>query len=150
MILKKNQQMTKKHETLPIRQRVKNQRGLHIRVKNVCSSLILNAFLVHIGLKLMQKTNYRCKHLQYAPGCVVQSVTSLTADTCLTADPGSRVLSRPCPILLVEIDHETNSTAFLLPSADSRRIVVSYKRKYVHKVLVKCLFRLAQEKCLVR
>ena len=24
----------------------------------------------------------------------------------------------------------------LLPSADSRRVVVSYKRKYVHKVLV--------------
>ena len=28
----------------------------------------------------------------------------------------------------------------------SRRVVVSYKRKYVHKVLVKCLFKLAQEK----
>ena len=28
----------------------------------------------------------------------------------------------------------------------SRRIVISYKRKYVHKVLVNCLFKLAQEK----
>ena len=27
-----------------------------------------------------------------------------------------------------------------------RRVVVSYKRKYVHKVLVNCLFKLAQEK----
>ena len=37
------------------------------------------------------------------------------------------------------------SMAFLLPSADSRR-VVSYKRKYVHKVLVNCLVQLAQQK----
>ena len=28
----------------------------------------------------------------------------------------------------------------------SSRAVVSYKRKYVHKVLVNCLFKLAQEK----
>ena len=32
-------------------------------------------------------------------------------------------------------------------TADSRRVVVSYKRKYVHEVLVNCLFKLAQEKC---
>ena len=36
----------------------------------------------------------------------------------------------------VEIDHEIISTAILLPPADSRRVVVSYKRKYVHKVLL--------------
>ena len=35
-----------------------------------------------------------------------------------------------------EIDHEMISTAFLLPFADSRKVVVSYKGKYVHKVLV--------------
>ena len=28
----------------------------------------------------------------------------------------------------------------------SRRVVVSYKRKYVQEVLVNCLFKLAQEK----
>ena len=28
----------------------------------------------------------------------------------------------------------------------SRRVVVSYKQKYVHEVLVNCLFKLAQEK----
>ena len=34
------------------------------------------------------------------------------------------------------------------PSADSRRAVVSYKPKYVHKVLVNGLVKLAQEnKC---
>ena len=50
----------------------------------------------------------------------------------------------------VEIDHEIISTAILLPSADSRSVVVSYKRKYVHKVPVNCLVKLAQEKSVVR
>ena len=38
----------------------------------------------------------------------------------------------------VEIDHETISIAIPLPSADSRRVVASHKRKYVNKVLVNC------------
>ena len=37
-----------------------------------------------------------------------------------------------------EIDHEIISTVILLPSADSRMVVASYKRKYVHEVLVNC------------
>ena len=45
----------------------------------------------------------------------------------------------------MEIDHEINSTAILLSSADSRR-VVSYKRKYEHEVLVNRLVKLAQKK----
>ena len=50
----------------------------------------------------------------------------------------------------MEIDHEFFSMAILLPSADSRRVVVSYKRKYVHEVLINCLVKLAQEKSVVR
>ena len=34
----------------------------------------------------------------------------------------------------------------VFPSPGSRRAVDSYKRKYVHKVLVNCLVKLAQEK----
>ena len=45
----------------------------------------------------------------------------------------------------VEIDHEILSSVILL-SADSKRVVDSYKRKYGHNVLVNCLVRLAQEK----
>ena len=45
----------------------------------------------------------------------------------------------------VEINHEIISSAMHLPSADLRRFVVSYKRKYVHQVLVNCLVKLAQE-----
>ena len=51
---------------------------------------------------------------------------------------------------LGEIDHEIIFTAILLPSPDLRRIVVSYKWKYVHKVLVNHLVKLAQEKSVVR
>ena len=70
------------------------------------------------------------------PGQVAQSVTYLTADSCLTADPGVKSLI-PAPVhTFVEIDHEIISAAILIPCADSRRVVVSYKRKYVHKVLV--------------
>ena len=52
------------------------------------------------------------------------------------------------PRSFVEIDHEIISTVILLPSAESFkiRVVVSYKRKYVHEVLVNCLLKLAQEK----
>ena len=42
----------------------------------------------------------------------------------------------------VQYFHEIISTVILLPS---RRVVVSYKGKYVHEVLVYCLVKLAQE-----
>ena len=43
-----------------------------------------------------------------------------------------------------------NNFAILFPSADSRRVVVSYKRKYVYEVLVNSLFKLVREKSVVR
>ena len=48
----------------------------------------------------------------------------------------------------VEIDHEIISMVILLPFPlnHSRRVVVSYMRKYLHEVLVNCLLKLAQEK----
>ena len=81
------------------------------------------------------------------PGRVAQSVTCLATDACLTADP--RVASS-IPVgsnTFVEIDHEMISTVILLlPLIHSRRVVVSYKRKYVHELLVNRLFKPAQEK----
>ena len=62
------------------------------------------------------------------------------------AEPGVESLINTRSHTFVEIDHEINSTAILLPSADSRRVVVSYKRKYVHEVLVNHLVKLSQEK----
>ena len=69
---------------------------------------------------------------------------------CLTADPGVASLIPARSHTFTEIDHEIISTAILLPSADSRRVVVSYKGKYVHEVLDNCLVKLAQEKSVVR
>ena len=51
----------------------------------------------------------------------------------------------------VENDHEIISTVILLlPLIYSRRVVVSYKRKYVHKLLVNRLLKPAQEKSVVK
>ena len=83
----------------------------------------------------------------------------LATDACLTADPGvvSSILARSHTF--VEIDHEIISTVILLlpreiistvilllPLIYSRRVVVSYKQKYVHELLVNRLFKPAQEK----
>ena len=65
---------------------------------------------------------------------------------CLTACPGVASLIPARSHTLAEIDHEIISMAILLPSAESRRVVVSYKRKYVHEVLDNRLVKLAQEK----
>ena len=55
----------------------------------------------------------------------MQSVMCLTADPCLTADSGvaSSILAQSHTFL--EIGHEIISTAILLPSVDSRRVVDS-------------------------
>ena len=67
-------------------------------------------------------------------------------ETYLTADPGVVSLIPAPSHTFAEIGHEIISMAILLLSADSRRVVVSYKWKYVHEVLVNCLVKLTQEK----
>ena len=65
----------------------------------------------------------------------------------LTADPGVGSSIRARSHTFVEIDREIISTVILLLLLNHlRRVVVSYKQKYEHKVLVNCLFKLAQEK----
>ena len=77
----------------------------------------------------------------FIPGRVAQSVTCLATDACLTADPGVASSIPARSHSFVEIDHEIS-----LPLIHSRRVVVSNKRKYVHKLLVNGLFKPAQEK----
>ena len=80
---------------------------------------------------------------------VAQSVTCLATDASLTADPGVTSSIPAQSHNFVEIHHEIISTVILLPFCwmnHSRRVVVSYKGKYVNKVLVNGLFKLAQEK----
>ena len=64
----------------------------------------------------------------------MHSVTYLAKDASLTADPGV-VSSIPVPYFRGDWSWN-NITVILLPSA---RLVVSYKRTYVHEVLVNCL-----------
>ena len=85
--------------------------------------------------------------MTYSPGCVAQWVTCLTTDGRLTADPGVTSLIPAQSHHFVEIDREIISTVLLLPSADSlKNVFFSYKRKFVHKLLVNRLFKLASKK----
>ena len=53
------------------------------------------------------------------PGRVVQLVTCLATDACLTADPGVTNSIPALSHIFVENDHEIISSVILLPSADS-------------------------------
>ena len=65
----------------------------------------------------------------HLPSHVAQPVMCLATDASLTADPGVASSIPARSHTFVEIDHDVN-----------------YKRTYVHKVLVNCMFKLAQEK----
>ena len=69
----------------------------------------------------------------------------------LTADPGV-VSSIPARShTFVEIDHEIISTVVLLPSAESfMKGCCQLQAKLCARLLVNCLFKLAQEKSVVR
>ena len=53
--------------------------------------------------------------------------------TCLSADPVATSLIPAQSHTSVEFDHEINSTAILLPFADSRRVVVSISESMCKK-----------------
>ena len=74
------------------------------------------------------------------PRSAVGNVSGTNAS--LTADPGVTSSIPTRSHTSVETDHEIISMVILLSSAESFK---SYKRKYVHEVLVNCLFKLAQE-----
>ena len=74
----------------------------------------------------------------------------LATDASLTADPG---VASSIPVrshTFVEIMKSFLRSFSSLLLYHSRRIVVSYKRKYEHEVLVNCLFKLAQGKSVVQ
>ena len=98
----------------------------------------------HKKLTSMQRVKHYPQIIFSWPGGVAQLVT------CLTADPGVVSSILAWSHTFMEIDHEIIFTSILLPSADSRRVFVCYKRKYVHEVLVNCLVKFAQEINVVR
>ena len=108
-----------------------------------------NQLLPQLLMEQFDTLPIQFRHIQHmpGPGRVAQSVTCLATDACLTADPGVASSIPARYHTFVEIDHEIISTVILLlPLIYSRRVVVSYKRKYVHKLLVNRLLKPAQEK----
>ena len=80
-----------------------------------------------------------------------QSVTCLVTDAKLTADPGVASSIPARSHTFVEIDHEIISTVILLPSAESfMKGCCQLQAKVCARLLVNCLFKLAQEKSVVR
>ena len=71
----------------------------------------------------------------------------MTTDTCLTADPGVESSILALSHTLMEIDHEIISVYGHFPPSliHPRKVVVSYKLKYVHEVLVNRLFQACPE-----
>ena len=96
-------------------------------------------------------TSTNSYHSFFSPGRVAQSVTCLVTDAMLTADPGVASLIPAPSHTFVEIDHEIISTVILLPSAESfMKGCCQLQAKVCAGLLVKCLFKLAQEKSVVR
>ena len=88
--------------------------------------------------KIRVLPNRALLHIQQDMRCpVAQSIM------CLTADPGVTSSILNGSHTFVEIDQEIISMVILFPYADSRRVVVSYKRNYAHVVLVNLLVKLA-------
>ena len=86
---------------------------------------ILGIYCINVNKYPNQLPRISRKYL----GCVAQSVT------CLTADPGVVSLIQAQCYTFPEIDHEIISTAILLLTTDSRRVVFINKRKYDYFVL---------------
>ena len=77
------------------------------------------------------------------PGRIAQSVTCLATDVSLAADCSIPAQSHT----FVEIVHDIISTVILLSSAESfKKDCCQLQAKVCARVLVYCLFKLAQEK----
>ena len=113
--------------------------------------------MVLIGINSINERNYNIpirrfqifilKYKWLKPGRVAQSVTCLVTDAKLTADPGVASSIPARSHTFVEIDHEIISTVILLPSAESfMKGCCQFQAKLCARLLVNCLFKLAQEK----
>ena len=110
------------------------------------SNCLINSITHQHSCKIIYLPIWIC-HLARMPGHVAKTVTCLATDTCLTADPGVASSIPAGTILswrLIMKEFLRSFSSLLL--IHSRRVVVSYKQKHVHKLLVKRLFKPAQEK----
>ena len=81
-------------------------------------------------------------HLYYLTGH-----TCRATDVCLTAGPRVPSTIQAPSHIFVEVDHEIISMVIILASAVSRRVIVIYKRKYVHVNWLTACSSLPRKKC---
>ena len=110
------------------------------------------SYILTLKLKHSSSLVLKLKHSSsLVPGRVAQSVMCLVTDAKLTADPGVASSIPAWSHTFVEIDHEIVSTVILLPSAESfMKGCCQIQAKVCARLLVNCLFKLAQEKSVVR
>ena len=92
-----------------------------------------------MGVDILESLNLIHLYSRAGP----RSIVSNMSDCRFVSDCRSR---GPGQVPYFRGDHEIISSAIFFSSADSRRVVISYKGKYVHKVLVNCSVKLAQVK----
>ena len=80
---------------------------------------------------------------QTAPHCLLQRCFLTRPRSAMGNEVASLIPAQSHTFLEIDL---VIISYFSLPLNHSRRVVVSYKQKYVHEVLVNCLFKLAQEK----
>ena len=115
--------------------------------------LLRSLFCLFLSGRFTQVLLYNGNHniIHSLPGHVAQSVGCLATDAYLTADPGVASLIHARSHTFVENDFEIISMVILLPPLNhSRRVVASYKRKYVHEVLDLPLVQACPGKSVVR
>ena len=95
-----------------------------LHIQNTCSEAIKD--FTKVQIYFTDEICTLCACLLWSFLIVAQSVAFLTAD------PGVASSILAPSHNFVEIDHEIISIAILFLSADSRRVVVCYKRKYVY------------------
>ena len=88
---------------------------------------------------------FMCSHARITGSC--STVGNLSDYRCPSdCRPRSREFDLDWVLYFVEVDYKVISIVILLPSPDSFKKGFGYKRKYVHKLMVNRLFKLAQEK----
>ena len=129
-------------------------------IKRLPDSLTIReqrTLMVHVSLRIYYMLiAVSCLHcadatISMTPGRVAQWVTCLVTDAKLIVDPGVASSIPARSHTFVESDHEIFSTVILLPSAESfMKGCCQLQAKVCARLLVNCLFKLAQEKSVVR
>ena len=99
-----------------------------------------------VGMGTVHRHRLPCRLIQAGQASTVALAEVEREDLRKVNTPGVASLIPARSHTFLEIDHKIILTVILLPSAESFKKGCCQLQKYVHKVLVNCLFKLAQEK----